>query len=159
MRWVVRGVGLPLDVLAQPVVRPEDLRRAVPSPDEGQEAPGPTLLSGFDDIYEGLQERVAAPGCHALALRDNYPFWKRHNERSHAGKLMLVDPADTSMLHIFLDDNIGATPTLPPMPLPLRTAHSVDACMMWQHIHAGPESMSHAILPPPHNPLTCPFSK
>jgi len=109
------ALGLPLDVLAQPVVRPEDLRRAVPSPDEGQEAPGPTLLSGFDDIYEGLQERVAAPGCHALALRDNYPFWKRHNERSHAGKLMLVDPADTSMLHIFLDDNIGYD-----------TAHIVD---------------------------------
>lgn len=30
----------------------------------------------------------------ALALRDYYPFWKSRNERSRAGKLLVLDPDD-----------------------------------------------------------------
>ena len=34
----------------------------------------------------------------ALALRDYYPFWKHRNERSRAGKLLLLDPDDHSTI-------------------------------------------------------------
>ena len=34
----------------------------------------------------------------ALALRDYYPFWKHRNERSRAGKLLLLDPSDHSTI-------------------------------------------------------------
>ena len=42
-----------------------------------------------------------------MALRDYYPFWKAHNERSRAGKLLLLDPDDESTIQVFFDDNIG----------------------------------------------------
>lgn len=45
----------------------------------------------------------------AFAIRDNYPFWKSRNERSHAGKLFFLDPSDRDTLKIFFDDNIGHT--------------------------------------------------
>ena len=47
--------------------------------------------------------------CRAFAIRDNYPFWKSRNERSHAGKLFFLDPRDKGTLKIFFDDNIGHT--------------------------------------------------
>ena len=43
----------------------------------------------------------------AYAIRDYYPFWKSRNERSRAGKLLLLDPADDDVIQIFFDDNIG----------------------------------------------------
>ena len=43
----------------------------------------------------------------AYALRDFYPFWKTRNERSRAGKLLLLDPADEDVIQIFFDDNVG----------------------------------------------------
>ena len=36
----------------------------------------------------------------ALALRDYYPFWKHRNERSRAGKLLLLDPDDHSTIQV-----------------------------------------------------------
>ena len=45
--------------------------------------------------------------CRAYAIRDYYPFWKSRNERSRAGKLLLLDPADENVIQIFFDDNIG----------------------------------------------------
>ena len=49
------------------------------------------------------------PLCRAFAIRDDYPFWKSRNERSHAGKLFFLDPQDKDTLKIFFDDNIGHT--------------------------------------------------
>lgn len=43
----------------------------------------------------------------AFAIRDYYPFWKSRNERSRAGKLLLLDAADRDTIQIFFDDNIG----------------------------------------------------
>ena len=43
----------------------------------------------------------------AYAIRDYYPFWKSRNERSRAGKVLLLDPADQDTIQIFFDDNIG----------------------------------------------------
>jgi hypothetical protein len=43
----------------------------------------------------------------ALAWRDYYPFWKSRNERSRAGKLLLLDTTDEDTMQIFFDDNIG----------------------------------------------------
>ena len=34
-------------------------------------------------------------------------FWKSRNERSRAGKLLLLDRADPDTIQIFFDDNIG----------------------------------------------------
>lgn len=57
-------------------------------------------------ILTGLDELKRVPTCcRAIALRDFYPFWKTRNERSRAGKLLLLDPADT--------DTIQARPPLP----------------------------------------------
>ncbi len=42
----------------------------------------------------------------ALALRDYYPFWKGRNERSRAGKLLLLCPSDECTIQMFFDDNI-----------------------------------------------------
>ena len=36
----------------------------------------------------------------ALALRDYYPFWKYRNERSRAGKLLLLDPDDHDTIQV-----------------------------------------------------------
>ncbi len=60
--------------------------------------------------------------CRAFAIRDNYPFWKSRNERSHAGKLFFLDPRDNGTLKIFFDDNIGHT-----------AAHIVDV----RDVHTG----------------------
>ncbi len=46
-------------------------------------------------------------GGRAYAIRDYYAFWKSRNERSRAGKLLLLDPADQDTIQIFFDDNIG----------------------------------------------------
>lgn len=43
----------------------------------------------------------------AYALRDYYPFWKTNDERSIAGKLLLLDAHDQDHIQIFFDDNIG----------------------------------------------------
>ena len=43
----------------------------------------------------------------AYALRDYYPFWKNNDERSIAGKLLLLDAHDQDHIQIFFDDNIG----------------------------------------------------
>lgn len=51
-----------------------------------------------------------------MALRDYYPFWKNRNERSHAGKLLLPNRQDSSVIQVFFDDNIG-----------YGSAHIVDA--------------------------------
>lgn len=45
----------------------------------------------------GLVSEVRAV-VRALALRDYYPFWKHRNERSRAGKLLLLDPNDHSTI-------------------------------------------------------------
>ena len=47
-----------------------------------------------------------AQNC-ALAIRDHYHLWKSRNEHPRAGKLLLLDPSDTSEIKIFFDDNIG----------------------------------------------------
>lgn len=52
----------------------------------------------------------------AFAIRDYYPYWKQRNERSQAGKLLLVDPSATDVIQIFFDDNVGYS-----------QAHIVDA--------------------------------
>jgi len=109
------GLGLPLDVISQKTTSFADIEAATqpvcsPKPqgnlsDDSQ--PSGRLLSGFQEVFSGLQACVNQPGCHAMALRDYYPFWKHHNERSHAGKLLLLEPHDSSCVHLFLDDNIG----------------------------------------------------
>lgn len=49
-------------------------------------------------------------------IRDYYPFWRSRNERSNAGKLMLLESTDKETLEVFFDDNIQHN-----------SAHIVDA--------------------------------
>ena len=65
---------------------------------------------------------IASCACSALAFRDYYDHWKHRNERSRAGKLLLLDPHDDTTLQIFFDDNIGYT-----------NAHIVDV----RNVHTG----------------------
>ena len=60
----------------------------------------------------GVAEQTSGPAtpsstCRAYAIRDYYPFWKSRNERSRAGKLLLLDRANEDVIQIFFDDNIG----------------------------------------------------
>ena len=60
----------------------------------------------------GEAEQTSGPAtlsstCRAYAIRDYYPFWKSRNERSRAGKLLLLDRANEDVIQIFFDDNIG----------------------------------------------------
>lgn len=81
-------------------------------------------VTGFRDIHDHLvrglaearssreRERGGGGGPHrpyrrVLALTDCYDWWWAGHERGRAGKLMPFDPADASMHHLFLDDNIG----------------------------------------------------
>jgi len=62
-------------------------------------------LEGLCGVLSGSQ--VSLLWRRAYAIRDYYPFWKSRNERSRAGKLLLLDPADENVIQIFFDDNIG----------------------------------------------------
>ncbi|KAK9820202.1 hypothetical protein WJX72_007430 [[Myrmecia] bisecta] len=72
-----------------------------------QAQPAPAqVMHDFKAMYEALMTR-AKLGNRALALRDYYQFWKSRNERSRAGKLLLLDRSDPDIIQIFFDDNIG----------------------------------------------------
>jgi hypothetical protein len=43
----------------------------------------------------------------AVSVRDFYHFWKSRNELDRAGKPLIVDPTDSSVVQMFFDDNIG----------------------------------------------------
>ena len=94
----------------------------------GHAGDGTRLLRGFDDIHTALAAATTATSrrdpaaggepttttttprgpAALLALRDHYPYWKARQERSRAGKLFLVDTADTaSTIQVFFDDNVG----------------------------------------------------
>ena len=64
------------------------------------------------DVLQAKQSKPRGPAtlsstCRAYAIRDYYPFWKSRNERSRAGKLLLLDRANEDVIQIFFDDNIG----------------------------------------------------
>eukprot|EP00899_Mesostigma_viride_P017433 jgi/Mesvir1/25691/Mv01890-RA.1 len=64
----------------------------------------------FREIYNEIIARCCAHGNTrntTLALRDYYKFWKAHQERAKAGKLLLIDPSDEEIHQIFFDDNIS----------------------------------------------------
>ena len=50
------------------------------------------------------------PSAHvrALAFQDDFSFWFAHHEMGSAGKLLTLDPSDTSTHALFVDDNVGA---------------------------------------------------
>ncbi|KAK9905768.1 hypothetical protein WJX75_005992 [Coccomyxa subellipsoidea] len=64
------------------------------------------LLTDFSAMHSAIMAKTSR-GNRAYAFRDYYPFWKSRNERSRAGKLLLLDPADQDVIQIFFDDNIG----------------------------------------------------
>ncbi|EIE23647.1 hypothetical protein COCSUDRAFT_66025 [Coccomyxa subellipsoidea C-169] len=64
------------------------------------------LLSDFISMHAAVMAKTCR-GNRAYAIRDYYPFWKSRNERSRAGKLLLLDAADQDVIQIFFDDNIG----------------------------------------------------
>lgn len=69
---------------------------------------GRKLLRTFPEMRLAfLRESGAESISRAYALRDYYPFWKTNDERSVAGKLLLLDARDQDHIQIFFDDNIG----------------------------------------------------
>ncbi|KAK9809573.1 hypothetical protein WJX73_003405 [Symbiochloris irregularis] len=61
--------------------------------------------SSFTSIHSTLMKLLDDEKS-ALALRDCYEYWSACGECSSAGKLLLLDPDDSSTLQIFFDDNI-----------------------------------------------------
>ncbi|BDA47562.1 hypothetical protein COCOBI_10-4100 [Coccomyxa sp. Obi] len=64
------------------------------------------LHTDFASMHAAIMAK-ACRGNRAYAIRDYYPFWKSRNERSRAGKVLLLDPTDQDTIQIFFDDNIG----------------------------------------------------
>jgi len=61
-----------------------------------------TILSTYTDIYSVLNIKNSK----ALAIRDYWNWWSSCQERHTAGKLLLIDPQEKHVRHIFFDDNI-----------------------------------------------------
>ena len=69
---------------------------------------GRKLLTTFPEMRLAfLQECGKRRMNRAFALRDYYPFWKTNDERSKAGKLLLLNRRDQEHIQIMFDDNIG----------------------------------------------------
>jgi hypothetical protein len=65
-----------------------------------------TVTSGLEDVaavFRGLKKPAA------LALRDYFPHWSKHDRIGRAGKMFLVDMLDETRLDVFFDDNILET--------------------------------------------------
>jgi hypothetical protein len=75
------------------------------------DTPGVVDLSvGVEAVHDIIVARVRRGHC-ALALRDDYSYWKRHDETGHAGKLLLlprgVHGVAVQEFALFFDDNVG----------------------------------------------------
>ncbi|DBA04414.1 TPA: hypothetical protein N0F65_010010 [Lagenidium giganteum] len=62
-------------------------------------------VRGHRTIYSFLTQEWRQSQA-TLALRDFYPHWFAHQEDASAGKLLLLDPSETSVVPLFFDDNI-----------------------------------------------------
>eukprot|EP00892_Ulva_mutabilis_P009416 jgi/Ulvmu1/6847/UM031_0052.1 len=84
--------------------------KAVCGEDEsGDKGPAPRCpRRGLEHARDWIASNRRAQNC-ALAIRDHYHLWKSRNEHPRAGKLLLLDPSDTSEIKMFFDDNIGYT--------------------------------------------------
>lgn len=60
--------------------------------------------TGFDGASAALSTLLAAH--RTVLLQDDYFYWHINNETASCGKLFAFDPSDTSVHHIFFDDNI-----------------------------------------------------
>lgn len=66
------------------------------------EKEGIEIIQGFAKIYEFLSTQKST-----FSFREYFPFWRLYSNESHgSGKLVLVNPRDTHVHSIFLDDNI-----------------------------------------------------
>jgi hypothetical protein len=44
-----------------------------------------------------------------MIVRDDFEWWFLHGEQGAYGKVLPIDPGDTTTLQMFLDDNIGSS--------------------------------------------------
>ncbi|KAL0482031.1 hypothetical protein AKO1_013286 [Acrasis kona] len=58
------------------------------------------MYTGYKSIYNTVSQH--AKDGRTCSYRDFYYWWNVNNERSHAGKVYVVDPSDTKTLQIFL---------------------------------------------------------
>jgi len=71
------------------------------------------IYDSYPEIYQFLtkwaknhhKKDATDVGHCALALRDYYDFWGANNCSYNSGKLLLIDPEDTSIHQVFFDDN------------------------------------------------------
>lgn len=64
-----------------------------------------THTHGLKGVFEALNSFVTA-GVRGFGVRDDWPFWHRHDEQGDAGKVLVFDPLDHSVHHMFFDDNL-----------------------------------------------------
>jgi hypothetical protein len=68
------------------------------------------LFSGVHEIYNTIMEQTKTGAC--MFYRDYWYWWSANREFSDSGKRFIIDPTDTSVLQIFIDDNV----TMPDWP-------------------------------------------
>lgn len=83
----------------------------------------------------------------AVAIRDYYHFWKTRNEFPRAGKLLIDDPEDVSMVQMFFDDNVGHMSAHIVDARDVRTGESLQFSKV-KHAQLNKAEPVHAILDP-----------
>lgn len=75
---------------------------------------GPTFIptayefdQNYHQAYSGLTHEILEE-TNTTAIKDDYDFWKDKNCQASAGKLLMVDDAETKTQHIFFDGHIHA---------------------------------------------------
>jgi hypothetical protein len=75
-------------------------------------AAGPaTFFRGAEEIHHELVARRAL-GFRAMAIQDDYRWWKQHDEKGPFGKVLLVKDTISGLkeeLSVFFDDNVVST--------------------------------------------------
>lgn len=61
----------------------------------------------FHKTYAGMSKEILEE-CYTCAIQDDYEFWTGKGRQAQAGKLLLVDDAETKIQHIMFDGHVQA---------------------------------------------------
>merc|ERR1719399_892555 len=61
----------------------------------------------FHKTYAGMGKEILEE-CYTCAIQDDYEFWVGKGRQAQAGKLLLVDDAETKIQHIMFDGHVQA---------------------------------------------------
>lgn len=84
---------------------PEEEAAQAETPADSVFRPTEYAFPPYHQAYAGLMDQVLET-ANTAAIIDDLAFWDAHDRDSSAGKLLLIDRAETKVQHIFFDGNI-----------------------------------------------------